>query len=166
MPRYSTLPPAKLPLYMLDSPIQQERPMQIAVLAFEGCLGSAVFGTVDMLTLSRRMIAKRGEEELYHVSVVSFDGGSVEDGNGGDCRSTRASRLSANAPRSLFRAIFATAGRPFQRLQRSEPPRPGSGKDTPRELSSAAPATAYSCWERRGCWTASVARRHGGVTTS
>ena len=56
--------------------------MQIAVLAFEGCLGSAVFGTVDMLTLSRRMIAKRGEEELYHVSVVSFDGGSVEDGNG------------------------------------------------------------------------------------
>ena len=34
--------------------------MQIAVLAFDGCLGSSVLGPVDMLTLARKMISKRG----------------------------------------------------------------------------------------------------------
>jgi transcriptional regulator GlxA family with amidase domain len=56
--------------------------MEIAILAFEGCLGSAVLGAVDMLTLSRRMIAKKGQGELYRVSTVSFDGQPVLDGNG------------------------------------------------------------------------------------
>jgi transcriptional regulator GlxA family with amidase domain len=56
--------------------------MQFAVLAFEGCLGSAVLGAVDMLTLSRRMISKKGEGELYRVSTVSFDGRPVLDGGG------------------------------------------------------------------------------------
>ena len=57
--------------------------MQIAVLAFDGCLGSAVLGPVDMLTLGRQMIrgAVKGGE-LFEISVVSFDGRAVADGVG------------------------------------------------------------------------------------
>ena len=56
--------------------------MQIAVLAFDGCLGSSVLGPVDMLTLARKMISKRGQPEPYSVSTVSFDGCLIEDGTG------------------------------------------------------------------------------------
>ncbi|HMK90978.1 MAG TPA: helix-turn-helix domain-containing protein [Methylocystis sp.] len=56
--------------------------MEIAVLAFEGCLGSGVLGPLDMLTLGRRMISKKKHGELYGVSAVSFDGKPVLDGNG------------------------------------------------------------------------------------
>jgi transcriptional regulator GlxA family with amidase domain len=60
----------------------EELQMQIAVLAFDGCLGSSVLGPVDMLTLARKMISKRGQPEPYSVSTVSFDGCPVEDGTG------------------------------------------------------------------------------------
>jgi transcriptional regulator GlxA family with amidase domain len=56
--------------------------MQIVVLAFDGCLGSGVFGPMDMLTLARKMISKRGQPEPYSLSAVSFDGRFIQDGNG------------------------------------------------------------------------------------
>ena len=56
--------------------------MQIAVLGFDGCLGSSLLGPVDMLTLALKMISKRGQPEPYSVSTVSFDGCSIEDGIG------------------------------------------------------------------------------------
>ena len=48
--------------------------MQIAILAFDGCFGSAVLGAVDMLTLARRVISKNDQPELYKISIVSVDG--------------------------------------------------------------------------------------------
>jgi transcriptional regulator GlxA family with amidase domain len=60
----------------------QERLMEIAVLAFDGCLGSAVLGPVDLLTLASKMISKRGQPEPYSVSTVSFDGRPIKDGTG------------------------------------------------------------------------------------
>ena len=56
--------------------------MQIAVLGFDGCLGSSLLGPVDMLTLALKMISKRGQPEPYSVSTVSFDGCPIEDGIG------------------------------------------------------------------------------------
>ena len=56
--------------------------MEIAVLAFDGCLGSGVLGPIDILSMGRRMLSKKGEGELYSVSAVSFDGKPVFDGNG------------------------------------------------------------------------------------
>lgn len=56
--------------------------MDIVVLAFNGCLGSGLLGAVDMLTLSRRMISKKGQPQPYRVLTASFDGRPIEDGNG------------------------------------------------------------------------------------
>ncbi len=56
--------------------------MQIAILAFDGCLGSAVLGSVDMLTLARKIISKNDQVELYKISIVSVDGRAVKDGTG------------------------------------------------------------------------------------
>ena len=58
------------------------RLVQIAILAFDGCLGSGVLGPVDMLTLARKMLSKREQPELYSVSTVSFDGRPINDGTG------------------------------------------------------------------------------------
>ncbi len=56
--------------------------MKIAILAFDGCLGSGVLGPVDMLTLALKMLSKHGEPEPYRISTVSFDGRPIRDGNG------------------------------------------------------------------------------------
>ncbi|TLG73756.1 helix-turn-helix domain-containing protein [Methylocystis sp. B8] len=56
--------------------------MDIAILGFESCLGLAFVGSADMLTLSRRMLAKRNAPELYRVMSVSHDGRPVRDGAG------------------------------------------------------------------------------------
>lgn len=56
--------------------------MDIAILGFESCLGLAFVGSADMLTLSRRMLAKRNAPEPYRVICVSHDGRPVRDGSG------------------------------------------------------------------------------------
>jgi transcriptional regulator GlxA family with amidase domain len=56
--------------------------VDIVVVGFNGCLGSALLGSVDMLTLSRRMIRRKGKPEPYRVLTASFDGRPIEDGNG------------------------------------------------------------------------------------
>ncbi len=56
--------------------------MDIVILGFKGCLGSAFVGAGDLLTLSRRMLAKPGQPKPYEVLTVSFDGRPIEDGGG------------------------------------------------------------------------------------
>jgi transcriptional regulator GlxA family with amidase domain len=56
--------------------------MVVVVVAFNGCLGSGLIGAVDMLTLGRCMISKKGQPQPYRVLTASFDGRAIEDGNG------------------------------------------------------------------------------------
>ncbi len=56
--------------------------MDIFILGFKGCLGSAFVGAGDLLTLSRRMLQKPGAPRPYEVLTASFDGRPIEDGNG------------------------------------------------------------------------------------
>ncbi|MGE4172761.1 MAG: GlxA family transcriptional regulator [Methylocystis sp.] len=56
--------------------------MDIAILGFESCLGLGFIGAADMLTLSRRMLAKNGAPGPYNVMTVSYDGQAVRDGAG------------------------------------------------------------------------------------
>ena len=56
--------------------------MDIAILGFESCLGLGFIGAADMLTLSRRMLAKKDAPEPYRVVTVSHDGQPVRDGAG------------------------------------------------------------------------------------
>jgi transcriptional regulator GlxA family with amidase domain len=56
--------------------------VKIAVLAFDGCLSSAVLGPIDLLTLGRSMIRQKAEGDLYDLAIVSVDGRNVADGNG------------------------------------------------------------------------------------
>ena len=56
--------------------------MQIVVLGYTGVIGSALLGAVDMLTLSRRMLRKKGQPEPFEVSTASFDGDPILDGSG------------------------------------------------------------------------------------
>jgi len=56
--------------------------MDIAILGFESCLGSAFVGAADILTLSRRMLTKKDAPELYRVVCVSYDGRPLRDGAG------------------------------------------------------------------------------------
>jgi transcriptional regulator GlxA family with amidase domain len=54
----------------------------IAVLAFDGCMSSAVLGPVDMFSLGRQMMPRLGETPPFEVQVVAFDDRPVTDGNG------------------------------------------------------------------------------------
>lgn len=56
--------------------------MEIVVVGFNGCLGSAFIGLVDILTLSRRVISNDGRPTPFRVSTASFDGRPIEDGAG------------------------------------------------------------------------------------
>ena len=56
--------------------------MQIVVLGYENCLGLGFVGAVDMLALSRTMLAKKGAPEPYRVIAVSHDGLPIRDGAG------------------------------------------------------------------------------------
>jgi transcriptional regulator GlxA family with amidase domain len=56
--------------------------MDIAILGFESCLGLGFVGAADMLTLSRRMLAKKNASGPYDVVAVSHDGQPVRDGAG------------------------------------------------------------------------------------
>ncbi len=56
--------------------------MQIAILAFDGCLGSGVLGPMDLLSLGRRMITKSRSNPPFEVVIVSFDGRPIQDGSG------------------------------------------------------------------------------------
>lgn len=56
--------------------------MDIVILGFRGCLGSAFIGAGDLLTLSRRMLVKPDQPRPYEVLTASYDGRPVQDGAG------------------------------------------------------------------------------------
>jgi transcriptional regulator GlxA family with amidase domain len=56
--------------------------VEIVVLGYTGCLGSGFVGALDMLTLSRRMLAKEGQPLPFRVTSASHDGQPFEDGGG------------------------------------------------------------------------------------
>lgn len=56
--------------------------MDIAVLAYEDCLGVGLVGAVDLLSMSRRMLGSREETRPFRVYSVSHDGLPVRDGAG------------------------------------------------------------------------------------
>jgi transcriptional regulator GlxA family with amidase domain len=55
--------------------------MDIVVLGYKGCLGSAFVGSADILALSQLAIAKEGRPAPFRVLTASFDGRPFEDGN-------------------------------------------------------------------------------------
>jgi transcriptional regulator GlxA family with amidase domain len=55
--------------------------MKVVVLGYRDCIGSAVLGPYDMLTMSLRLFAKPGKPLPFEVVTASLDGGSLEDGN-------------------------------------------------------------------------------------
>jgi transcriptional regulator GlxA family with amidase domain len=56
--------------------------MDIVVLAYDGVLGSGLVGAVDILSLGRRLIAKKGAEDPFRVIVASSQGAPIVDGAG------------------------------------------------------------------------------------
>jgi len=56
--------------------------MDIVVLGYDGVLGSGFVGAVDILTLGRRLIAKKGADAPFRVITVSHRGAPVIDGAG------------------------------------------------------------------------------------
>jgi transcriptional regulator GlxA family with amidase domain len=52
--------------------------MDVVVLGYHGCLGSAFLGAVDILTLSLPMITKNGQPPPFRVLTASFDGRPIE----------------------------------------------------------------------------------------
>jgi transcriptional regulator GlxA family with amidase domain len=56
--------------------------MDIVVLAYDGVLGSGLVGAVDILTLSRRLVAKNEAGETFRVLTASLGGAPIVDGAG------------------------------------------------------------------------------------
>lgn len=63
----------------LQSPQAPSRPVDIAVLAYAGCMGAEVFALADMLLIANKLAVslKPGQTEPFAVRVVSAAGGAV-----------------------------------------------------------------------------------------
>jgi transcriptional regulator GlxA family with amidase domain len=55
--------------------------MDVIVLGYRSCIGSAFLGPVDMLSMSLRMISKPGGPAPFRVTTASYNGAPFEDGN-------------------------------------------------------------------------------------
>ena len=87
--------------------------MQIAILAFDGCLGSGVLGPVDLLSLGRRMIAKSRSNPPFEVVIVSFDGRPVRDGSGRRIEADASFETAGDFAAVLVPAFYCEGGHTF-----------------------------------------------------
>ncbi|HYA80852.1 MAG TPA: helix-turn-helix domain-containing protein [Methylocystis sp.] len=56
--------------------------MDVVVLGYRGCIGSALLGSADMLTFALRMISKPNKPAPFSVTTASHGGEPIEDGSG------------------------------------------------------------------------------------
>lgn len=65
--------------------------MRLAVLAYDGCLATEVYGLSDLLLMANRVLDARGaDEQSFRVSVVSPAGGTIRPASGPSLATSRA----------------------------------------------------------------------------
>jgi transcriptional regulator GlxA family with amidase domain len=75
--------------------------MEIVILGFNGCLGTAFVGSVDMLKLSSLMISKASKRQPFGILTASSNGKPFEDSSGRNLNTER-SITAITAPSAIM----------------------------------------------------------------